>query len=195
MFLDGLELFEKSGYEFIGLDHFAKPDESLAVALRENTLQRTFQGMTTGKGMDQIGLGSSAISHLGGIVFLQNNHDLDTYIDSLNKGVLTTRRGKRLTFDDKVRQALISDLYCQTNIRPGRLEESFGIDFFEYFAREKSGIDQMVCDGLLEKTDTGWDVTHPLGRVLLRTVAAVFDAYLDADAYRNGDKRSFSANA
>ncbi len=195
MFLDGLHLFENCGYEFIGLDHFARPDESLAVALRENTLQRTFQGMTTGKGLDQLGLGSSAISHLSGIGFLQNNHDLDAYIESLNKGMLATRRGKRLTFDDRVRQSLIGDLYCQTKIRPAHLEESFEIDFFDYFQRENDGMEQMVRDGLLEKTDTGWDVSSPLGRVLLRTVAAVFDAYLDADAYLYGDKRSFSANA
>lgn len=196
MFLLGVKRFEAAGYVFIGLDHFAKPDEPLAVALREGTLQRNFQGMTTGGGLDLIGIGASAIGHLAGTGFLQNVHDPDEYVACLNRGARPVTRGKRLTFDDRVRQAVISQLYCAAEIRPADIEKQFGITFAGYFGPELQALKELEDDGLVALREDGRvTVTRPMGRVLLRNIAAVFDAYLEPDAYREGDRRCFSASA
>ncbi len=196
MFLLGLEMFQAAGYVFIGLDHFAKPDEPLAVARRAGTLQRNFQGMTTGGGLDLLGCGATSISHLTRLGFLQNVHDVDEYIACVNGGRSAVRRGKRLTFDDCVRQAVIAQLYCTAEIRPADIEREFDVVFADYFAREVEIMHGLQGDGLVEAHPDGRiEVTLPLGRVLIRNVAGLFDAYLDPDAYRVGDKRCFSANA
>ena len=196
MFLLGLELFESAGYLFIGLDHFAKPDEPLAVALRNGTLQRNFQGMTTGGGLDLIGVGATSISHLAGVGFLQNVHDPDEYVTWVSEGGSPVRRGKRLSLDDRIRQAVISRLYCAAEINPDDIERQYDVVFGEYFAREMEVMGELEADGLVvRRADGGVSVTLPLGRVLMRNVAAVFDAYLEPDAYRVGDRRCFSANA
>ncbi len=196
MFLIAAELFGQAGYEFIGLDHFAKPDEALSLALRKGTLQRTFQGMTTGGGLDLLGVGASSISHLGGVGFLQNPRDPDDYVRSREGGESVLRKGKRLSFDDCVRQAVMRQLYCQSELRPKILEDTFGIDFGDYFSREMEVMKDLQRDGLVTiAEDGGLQVTNPLGRVLLRNVAAVFDAYLSEDAYCVGDRHQFSTNA
>ncbi len=196
MFLQGMTKFESAGYEFIGLDHYARPSESLALAKRNGTLQRTFQGMTTGGNLDLIGLGASSISHLLSVGFLQNHTDFKDYYGMIADGKLPFRRGKRLSFDDRIRQHVMSQLYCQTRLVPSELESQFDIIFSEYFKRELDRLIVLESEGLIRIDDEGAiDVTKPLGRVLLRNIAAVFDAYLDADAYKNGDERSFSANA
>ena len=196
MFLLGLERFESAGYLFIGLDHFAKPDEGLAQAMDKGTLQRTFQGMTTGGGLDLIGLGSSSITHLAQVGFLQHAHDLSAYMADVREGRLPIRRGKQLTEDDRIRQALMTQLYCAAEIRPATLEAQFGIDFPSYFAREMVIMSELAKEGLVTLTPGGGvAVTRPLGRVLIRNVAGVFDAYLDPEAYRMGDQRCFSASA
>jgi oxygen-independent coproporphyrinogen-3 oxidase len=196
MFLLGLERFESAGYVFVGLDHFARPDEPLAVALGEGTLQRNFQGMTTGGGLDLIGMGATAISHLAGIGFVQNAHDTDEYLTCVNEGGSPVRRGKRLTLDDRIRQAVIGQLYCTARIQPDVVAEEFNINFADYFSQELAALRELEGDGLLVVHEDGKiEVTRPLGRVLMRNVAAVFDAYLEPDAYRVGDQRCFSANA
>ncbi len=196
MFLTGLRKFRSAGYLFIGLDHFAKPDEQLAVAMDKGTLQRNFQGMTTGGGLDLIGLGASSISQLADVGFLQNIHDTDEYIACMRRGESPIRRGQKLTFDDSVRQAVISQLYCTAEVRPGEIEKRFDIVFAEYFAHEMEIMRELEGDGLISVTaDGGVLVTLPLGRVLVRNVAGVFDAYLERDAYRVGDRRCFSASA
>ena len=196
MFLLGLRLFEAAGYRFIGLDHFARPEEPLAIALEKGTLQRNFQGMTTGGNLDLIGVGSSSISHLADIGFLQNIRDVDEYVECVNGGRRPTCRGKRFTFDDRVRQAVLSQLYCTAEIRPAKIEERFEVVFSEYFERELEIMKDLERDGLVDLSEEGRVlVTLPLGRVLIRNVAGVFDAYLEPDAYRVGDRRCFSANA
>lgn len=196
MFLIGLRLFESAGYEFIGLDHFAKPDEPLAIALQRGTLQRNFQGMTTGGGLDLIGIGATSITHLADVGFLQNLHDTDEYIACINGGSLAVHRGKRFTFDDRVRQAVMSRLYCTAEICPAEIERQFDVVFSDYFAREMGIMKELESDGLVTlEQDGGVRVTLPLGRVLMRNVAGVFDAYLEPDAYRVGDRECFSANA
>jgi oxygen-independent coproporphyrinogen-3 oxidase len=133
MFLIGLDLFTAAGYVFIGLDHFAKPEEGLARALREGTIQRNFQGMTTGAGLHLFGVGVSAISRLLDVGFLQNVKDPDRYVELVEAGRSPVERGKRLTFDDRVRQRVIDHLYCHGRIEAAPFEREFGIRFEEYF--------------------------------------------------------------
>ena len=196
MWLLGSTLFEEAGYEFIGLDHFAKPQERLATAKEDDSLQRNFQGMTTGGGLDLLGAGPSSISHLLGLAFLQNVKGVTEYVACMNDGGEPVDRGKRLTFDDRVRQSVMNQLYCHAVIRPDVLERRHQIDFAEYFGRELEVIKELERDGLVSlEADGSIGVTMPLGRVLLRTIAAVFDAYLDPEAYRKGETACFSKNA
>jgi len=196
MYLLGMQMFADAGYEYIGLDHFAKPDELLASARQDETLQRNFQGMTTGGGLDLYGVGASSISHLLGVAFLQNVKETEPYIARMNDGGEPAERGKRLTFDDRVRQALINQLYCHAVVRPDVIERTYNIDFGTYFNRELEILADLEADGLVVvDADRTIHVTHPLGRVLMRNVAAVFDAYLDPQAYRYGETACFSKNA
>ena len=196
MFLIGWRLFEEAGYALIGLDHFARPDEALSRALKEDTIQRNFQGMTTGGGLRLLGVGASSISHLPDVGFLQNVKDIDRYIARTEKRGSPVERAKRFTFDDRVRQAVINQLYCTAEIRPEAIEARFDIDFADYFSRELGAVKELQRDGLVTiHADNGVRVSSPLGRVLLRNVAAVFDAYLDPEAYRKGEQACFSANA
>lgn len=196
MYLLGQELLTAAGYLFIGLDHFAKPTERLAVALRSGTLQRNFQGMTTGGGLDLIGLGASSIGQIAGIGFLQNRREVDDYINAIKQGGLPVYRGKRLTPDDVIRQSVLAQIYCRAEIIPEEIETQTGIVFKDYFARELGILTELAKDGLVEASSNGgYHVTDPLGRVLMRTIGAVFDAYLEPDAYRVGDRQYFSANA
>ncbi len=196
MFLIGLRTFENAGYEFIGLDHFAKSDEALATARDDGSLQRNFQGMTTGGGLHLLGAGASSISHLLGVGFQQNIKDTDGYIERLEQGESPAERGLSLSFDDRVRQAVINQLYCFARIVPRRVEERFDIVFSEYFARELGILGELERDGIVTLESSGEiGVTCPLGRVLMRNVAAVFDTYLAPDAYKSGEQVCFSINA
>lgn len=196
MFLVGLELFERAGYEFIGLDHFAKSEESLAAALQDGTIQRNFQGMTTGGGLRLLAVGVSSISHLTDIGFVQSVKEVDRYLEAVEADRMPVERGKRFTVDDRVRQTVVNQLYCTGEVRPGVIESLFGIDFADYFARELEIMRELESDGLVTLDREGTvRVTCPLGRVLLRNVAAAFDAYLAPDAYRVGEQACFSANA
>jgi oxygen-independent coproporphyrinogen III oxidase len=196
MYLLGQEMLPDAGYVFIGLDHFAKPHERLARALSDGTLQRNFQGMTTGGGLDLVGIGASSIGQLTGIGYLQNRRDTDDYIRVVHNGSSPVYRGKRFTNDDLVRQAVLGEIYCRAEIRPAEIEAQTGVVFADYFAREIEILAELAHDGLVEaRADGGYRLTDPLGRVLMRTVGAVFDAYLSPDAYRVGDRQYFSANA
>jgi oxygen-independent coproporphyrinogen-3 oxidase len=152
--------------------------------------------MTTGGGLDLWGAGASSISHLLDVGFLQNIKEPDEYVACIEGGRSPVERGRRLTFDDRVRQLLIHHLYCHGEIRSELIEQQFGIVFAEYFARELEVLAELERDGLVVKEPYGVvKVIMPLGRVLLRNVAAVFDAYLNPDAYRRGEPASFSMNA
>lgn len=196
MFLIGLERFEEAGYEFVGLDHFAKPVEPLAQSVKDGTVQRNFQGMTTGGGLRLLGAGVSSISHLLDVGFLQNLKDTDAYIDTMERDECVIERGKRFTWDDRIRQMVINQIYCVAAIHPDSVEAKFGICFADYFARELGVMRDLEEDGLVQFGDDGTiTVTRPLGRVLVRNVAAVFDGYLDPQAYRKGEQSYFSINA
>jgi oxygen-independent coproporphyrinogen-3 oxidase len=176
--------FLAAGYEFIGLDHFAKPDEELAQARRDGSLRRTFQGMTTGRGQDVIGLGPSAISQLDG-AFAQNTKTSADWQSAVSAG-FATERGLRLSDDDRLRRDLLQRLYGHATIDRRALEQCFGIDFDAYFADELTRLRELIDQGLA--TDDGRVVRlmEPLGRLLVRVVAAVFDRYLPQTAFREG---------
>jgi len=196
MFLVGHQLFTQAGFEFVGLDHFARPTELLAQAGEQGSLQRNFQGMTTGGGLDLIGVGASSISHFLESGFTQNEKDVDQYQDFARKSEWSVQRGKWFSRDDIIRQAVINQIYCDSVIRPVLIEEHFDICFDEYFAGQLPALKVLERDGLLQFKPPGqYAITFPLGRVLIRNIAAVFDAYLDPEAYHQGDRDYFSASA
>jgi oxygen-independent coproporphyrinogen-3 oxidase len=176
--------FLAAGYEFIGLDHFARPDEGLARARREGSLRRTFQGMTTGKELDVIGLGPSAISQLDGAY--AQNHKASAAWQAAVAVDFATERGLRLSDDDRVRREVMQQLYGHGAIDRRALEARFGIDFDDYFRDELGRLRQLVEEGLVDAEGTGLRLREPLGRLLVRVVAAVFDRYLPPGAFRDG---------
>jgi oxygen-independent coproporphyrinogen III oxidase len=176
--------FLAAGYEFIGLDHFARPDEGLARARRDGSLRRTFQGMTTGQGLDVIGLGPSAISQLDG-AYAQNHKASADWQATLAHG-FATERGLLLSDDDRLRRELMQQLYGHGVIDRQSLEGRFGIDFDDYFADELGRLGALVAEGLVEDVGDMLRLTEPLGRLLVRVVAAVFDRYLSPAAFHEG---------
>jgi oxygen-independent coproporphyrinogen-3 oxidase len=183
--------FREAGYEFIGLDHFARPDEALAQARRDGSLRRNFQGMTTGGELDLIGLGPSAISQLD-TAFAQNRKTSLEWQKAVALG-LATERGLRLTPDDRLRRELLQQLYGQGVIRKQELEARFDIRFDDYFAGELGRLCELAGEGLVGLAEEEIRVTEPLGRLLVRVVAAVFDPYLPAEAFRTGLAENISS--
>jgi oxygen-independent coproporphyrinogen-3 oxidase len=179
-----IERFQAAGYEFIGLDHFALPKESLADARRKDSLQRTFQGMTTGKGLDLIGIGPSAITMLDH-AYAQNVKASDDWFPAVQVD-LPVERGLHLSDDDRLRRELLQQLYGHGRVRKRSLESMFGITFDEYFSDELRRLDDLVSEGLVETHADEIQLTAPLGRLLARVTAAVFDRYLPREAYREG---------
>jgi oxygen-independent coproporphyrinogen-3 oxidase len=176
--------FLAAGYEFIGLDHFARPDEGLAQARRDGTLRRAFQGMTTGKELDVIGLGPSAISQLDG-AYAQNHKASAAWRAAVADG-FATERGLRLSDDDRVRREVMQQLYGHGALDRRALEARFGIVFDDYFRDELGRLGPLIDEGLVEIDRDAVRLREPLGRLLVRVVAAVFDPYLPPDAFRTG---------
>ncbi|MCB9768950.1 MAG: oxygen-independent coproporphyrinogen III oxidase [Candidatus Omnitrophica bacterium] len=196
MFLEACEVFTDNGYDLIGLDHFAKSDDGLAVAYRNGTIQRNFQGMTTHRGLDLVGFGVSSISHLQGVGYWQSEKEAESYEEVVESGKLPQQRGIHFSEDDRIRQSVIADLYCFGTFDPQKVSEEFGIDAQKYFEKELRALEELSEDGIVHFREDGVvEATFPLGRVLLRNIGSVFDAYLDPDAYKVGDKFYFSVSA
>ena len=176
LFAAGLRQLTSAGYRFIGFDHFARPTDELCVAQEERTLARNFQGYTTHSGCDLLGLGVSAISGIGR-VYAQNFRDLPSYARRIGDGDLATMRGIHLTDDDVLRREVILRILCHGRLRAREIESEFGIDFERYFADESSRLEDLERDGLIERRPGEISVTL-LGRIFLRVVGMVFDAYL-----------------
>jgi oxygen-independent coproporphyrinogen-3 oxidase len=174
----------EAGYEFIGLDHFARPEEALTRAYREGSLVRTFQGMTTGKGLDVLGLGPSAISGLDSAY--AQNHKASAAWRSSVAGDLATERGLRLTEDDRLRREVLQQLYGYGVIAKRPIEDAFAVAFDDYFAAELPRLGELEHEGLLTRDADTIRLTPLLGRLLVRVVAAVFDHYLPPEAFRAG---------
>ncbi len=165
-----------AGYVFIGMDHFAKPEDELARAQREGKLYRNFQGYSTHADCDLIGFGMSSIGHVQD-AFFQNLKQLERYEEALAQGRLPVFRGYVLTDEDKLRRYVIMRLMCDFSLSFADVEARFGISFAEHFAAELADLKEMEQDGLLCLREDGVFV-QPRGRLLIRNIAMVFDEYL-----------------
>jgi oxygen-independent coproporphyrinogen-3 oxidase len=172
-----IEKLTAAGYVYIGMDHFALPDDDLAQAQQRGSLHRNFMGYTTHADSDLLGLGVSAISHIGDS-FSQNPRDLPSWQIALDEGRLPVFRGMRLDEDDVLRADLIQQLMCQGSIPVAALERRHGIDFAEYFADALDRLHPLVQDGLV-RVEQDRIVATTQGRLLLRNIAMCFDRYLD----------------
>jgi oxygen-independent coproporphyrinogen-3 oxidase len=166
----------EAGYVYIGMDHFAKPDDSLAIAQRHGHLHRNFQGYSTHAECDLIGLGVSAIGAIGP-TYSQNHRHLETYYDAIDRGQLPVARGLELSADDLLRRAVIQSLSCQFKLFKRSIEIAYLVDFDRYFSEELVDLRQMGTDGLVQLDDE-WITVTPRGRMLIRNVCMVFDKYL-----------------
>ncbi|MDN0074942.1 oxygen-independent coproporphyrinogen III oxidase [Crenobacter sp. SG2303] len=165
-----------AGYLFIGMDHFAKPDDDLAVALRQGRLQRNFQGYSTHADCDLIGIGVSAIGKVGAC-YSQNEKELDAYYAALDAGRLPVLRGMTLSQDDILRRSVIQALMCRFALSVEAIEQVFGIDFGDYFSVELEALSEFEQLGLLS-FDGDFLMVMPKGRFLIRNIAMVFDRHL-----------------
>ncbi|MCK9397483.1 MAG: oxygen-independent coproporphyrinogen III oxidase [Methylobacter sp.] len=166
----------EAGYVYIGMDHFAKPDDELAVAQREGHLYRNFQGYSTHSDCDLVGLGITSIGRVGA-AYIQNVKELDEYDRLISLGKLPVFKGVELDDDDKLRRAVITQLICHFDLSFAVIERQFGINFAGCFAQELKALAPMQADGLLTLTAEGIQVL-PAGRLLIRNICMVFDKYL-----------------
>ncbi len=171
-----------AGYVYIGMDHFARPDDELAVAQRQGRLHRNFQGYSTQAECDLLAFGVSAIGKIGPI-YSQNVKTLDEYYDALDRGELPVLRGIELTADDLLRRAVIQALMCHFELSIQSIEIAHLVNFREYFAEELEDLEQMQEAGLV-KVEGDWITVEPAGRMLVRGIAMLFDRYLRADRER-----------
>lgn len=176
IFKIGVRKFTDAGYLYIGMDHFARPGDELAIAQSNRTLHRNFQGYTTKAGADLYGMGVSAISSIGE-AYAQNDRALATYQSAVAERGLATMRGYRLNYDDLLRREVITRLLCHTVVRKPEIEKTFQIRFDEYFTGELAELRAMRDDGLVLLSDDEIRVT-PLGRIFIRNLAMPFDRYL-----------------
>jgi oxygen-independent coproporphyrinogen-3 oxidase len=172
-----IETLSSNGYEYIGMDHFAKPDDELTIAQKEKTLYRNFQGYSTKAGADLYGFGMSSISHFQNI-YAQNFKTLPEYYKALDAENLATHVGYRMTEDDHIRKHVIMRLMCDLELEKAAVEKKFDIDFDEYFDSSLQSLEQFVDDGLVTLSLDRITIVGA-GRLLLRNIAMCFDAYLD----------------
>ncbi|HPR42705.1 oxygen-independent coproporphyrinogen III oxidase [Ottowia sp.] len=182
MLARALASFDEAGYVYVGMDHFALPEDALAVAKRQGRLHRNFQGYSTQPDCDLIGLGVSAIGKVGA-TYSQNAKTLEDYEDLLDQGQLPIVRGLGVSRDDLLRRAVIMALMCQGEVLFESIESAHLIDFRSYFGAELERLEVMQDDGLVELSDTAIRVTQ-MGWFFVRGVAMVFDKYLQADRNR-----------
>ena len=177
-----LDAFNDLGYVYVGMDHFALPDDALAIAKRQGRLHRNFQGYSTQPDCDLIALGVSAIGRIGA-TYCQNAKTLDEYYDALDQGRLPIVRGLAVTRDDLLRRAVIMALMCQGSVLYESIELGHLIDFRSYFKRELEVLAELSTHGLLTLDDAGIHVSNT-GWYLVRAIAMTFDRYLQVDQDR-----------
>ena len=171
-----------AGYAYIGMDHFALPDDALAVAMRQGRLHRNFQGYSTQPDCDLIALGVSSIGRIGA-TYSQNAKTLEEYYDALDNQRFPVVRGLALSRDDLVRRAVIMAIMCQGEVLFESIELAYLIDFRSHFAQELLALQVPQEQGLVRLDDTGIQVTSK-GWFFVRAVAMVFDRYLQSDRTR-----------
>ena len=174
--------FVGAGYDYIGMDHFALPDDSLAVARRQGRLHRNFQGYSTQPDCDLIGLGVSAIGRVGA-TYSQNAKTLNEYTDALNQGQFPVTRGLALSRDDLLRRAVIMALMCQGRVEFESIALAHLVDCRKVFATELEAMRALEASGLVMLDVDSIEVTE-LGRYFVRSVAMLFDRHLQSDRTR-----------
>lgn len=170
-----IEFLGENGYKFIGMDHFAKPDDELAVAQEKGILHRNFQGYTTQEECDLLGMGVSAISLLGD-TYAQNQKELQQYYADVEESGIALHKGISLTQDDCIRRDVIKALICNFKLDFATIEQPYGIDFNTYFAEDLIFLKPLAEDGLLTINENGI-VVSPRGRLLIRNICLCFDVY------------------
>jgi oxygen-independent coproporphyrinogen-3 oxidase len=177
-----LAAFLGAGYVYVGMDHFALPEDSLAVAKRQGRLHRNFQGYSTQSDCDLIALGVSSIGRIGA-TYSQNAKTLEEYYDALDNGQFPIVRGLALSRDDLVRRAVIMALMCQGQLSFESIDLAYLIDFRSYFGKEMEALETLADQGMVVVDQIGIQVTAQ-GWFFVRAVAMVFDRYLQTDRTR-----------
>jgi len=168
-----------AGYVYIGMDHFALPEDELSIAMDNGTLQRNFQGYSTCRETDLVAMGVSAIGKVGNS-FAQNLKDIRAWQAAIDEDRLPIWRGLSLSGEDRLRRGVVSAIMCQGFVRFGEFERKYGIDFNDHFALELKSLKPLEDDGLIELSERTIEVT-PTGLLLLRVIAMKFDEYLIND--------------
>lgn len=176
--LEAFRRILRSGYVHVGMDHFARPEDELARALRDRTLRRNFMGYTTHAGLDLLGFGPSAISELTG-AYAQSVREPDAWGEAVRERGLATLRGHRLSRDDQERRFVIGEIMCHGELRAADWKARFASDFATRFADELRALEGLERDGLVSVAADGSVRVSTLGRLVVRNVAMVFDAYLE----------------
>jgi oxygen-independent coproporphyrinogen-3 oxidase len=182
MLANSLAMLGDAGYDYVGMDHFALPDDALAVAKRQGRLHRNFQGYSTQPDCDLIALGVSAIGRIGA-TYSQNAKTLDEYYDALDQGRLPIVRGLALNRDDILRRSVIMAIMCQGELDFEAMGDAHLVDFKSHFSRELERLGEMVAMGLVRLSDSSLEVTEQ-GWYFVRAIAMTFDKYLQSDQDR-----------
>jgi oxygen-independent coproporphyrinogen-3 oxidase len=182
MLSHSLAALGQAGYVYVGMDHFALPDDALAIAKRQGRLHRNFQGYTTQPDCDMIGLGVSSIGRIGA-TYSQNAKTMEEYCDSLDQGRFPVVRGLAMSRDDLVRRAVIMSLMCQGQVQFESIELAYLVEFHSYFAKELDALQSLIDQGMVTMDPSGIQVTSQ-GWFFVRAVAMVFDRYLQTDRTR-----------
>lgn len=176
-----------AGYVYIGMDHFAKPDDELALAQQNGQLHRNFQGYTTHADCDLVAMGVSAISQIGS-VYYQNEHDMAAYSKAVENQTHALKRGVCLTQDDIIRREVIKQLICHFELNIQQIEQLFDLRFNEYFALEQTELQMFATDGLIDLSKNHIKVTAK-GRLLIRRICMAFDIYIPKKQKTTGFSR------
>ncbi len=175
-----IERLGEAGYVFIGMDHFARPDDELCKAQQRGSLHRNFQGYSTHAECDLVGMGMSAIGSIGGN-YAQNEREAGAYSQAIGEGRLAVFRGLAPEPEDRLRREVITQLICHFELDPAAFEARWKLDFWEHFSAERVALQEMMDDGLLSLTEGVIHVLPP-GRLLVRNICMVFDRHLPAHA-------------
>jgi oxygen-independent coproporphyrinogen-3 oxidase len=172
-----IERLTEAGYWYVGMNHFAKPDDELAVAQKNKTLYRNFQGYSTKAGCDVYAFGMSAISQFENI-YAQNLKGIKDYFNKIDAGEFATHAGYRLTQDDHIRKYVINQLMCDMEVDMSKVEKRFEIKFEEYFSESIPQLEEFIIDGFVKMDDRKIEVSET-GKLIIRNIAMCFDAYLE----------------
>lgn len=173
-----IDYLEKNGYKMIGMDHFAKPDDELFLAIEKGELHRNFQGYTTKGGADLIGIGLTSIGE-GVSHYVQNFKEMDAYEEAIDRGMLPVQRGLILNADDILRKAVIMEMMSNFKLNIKGIEAQFDIEFFDYFKDAVAALKPFEEEGLVSvDIENKKILVNPTGTLLIRNIAMPFDAYL-----------------